>query len=76
MSIGSSDIVNILHLTDLHFKTTRQYDQNIVLKALLDDVSSISKMYGHPDLIVFSGDLVHSADDERIYDKLYDNFIE
>lgn len=72
----NSNVTNILHLTDLHFKTTRSYDQGIVLKALLDDISKLAESVGQPDIIVFSGDLVHSADDEKVYDKLYDDFIE
>ncbi|WP_081508205.1 metallophosphoesterase [Roseovarius mucosus] len=68
--------VNILHISDLHYKTNRSYDQGVVLDALLRDVSLQSESVGSPDLIVFSGDLVHSADDERIYEKLYDHFID
>ncbi|KCV82449.1 phosphohydrolase [Actibacterium atlanticum] len=72
----SSNVTNILHLTDLHYKTDRSYDQNIVLGALLADIQLLAKNVGEPDLIVFSGDLVHSADDTNTYDKLYDEFIE
>lgn len=69
-------VTNILHITDLHFKVERSYNQKIVLDALLADIASQSEMYGEPDLIVFSGDLVHNADDPNVYDRLYDIFIE
>lgn len=74
--MSTSKFTNILHLTDLHYKSARSYDQGIVLRALLDDVQKMAQSVGEPDLIVFSGDLVHNADDEKIYDKLYDNFLE
>ena len=67
---------NILHLTDLHYKLERNYNQGIVLEALLDDIQTQSSRVGEPDLVVFSGDLVHNADDNKAYDKLYDEFIE
>lgn len=69
-------ITNILHLSDLHFKTTRTYDQEVVLNALLDDITKQAELVGKPDLIIFSGDLVHSADDDRVYEKLYDTLID
>ena len=67
---------NILHISDLHYKFEHKFNQEIVLNALLDDIRKQSDRVGEPDLIVFSGDLVHNADDPDAYDKLYDAFIE
>ena len=67
---------NILHISDLHYKFERKFNQGIVLNALLNDIKKQFDRVGEPDLIVFSGDLVHNADDPDAYDKLYDTFIE
>ena len=67
---------NILHITDLHFKSDRAHNQRVVLDALLDDIKLQSVRVGEPDLVVFSGDLVHNADDENVYDKLYDDLLD
>lgn len=69
-------MLNILHLTDLHYRKSKKYDQGVLLRALLEDISRQTGEVGSPDLIVFSGDLVHDADEDRVYDSLYDNFIE
>lgn len=66
----------ILHITDLHFKISRMHDQKIVIRAFLRDLRQQISEQGSPDLIVFSGDLVHNADDEKIYERLFDEFIE
>ncbi|WOI56838.1 metallophosphoesterase [Palleronia sp. LCG004] len=68
--------LNVLHLSDLHYKSDRAHDQGVVISALLEDIGRQSSLIGPPDLIVFSGDLVHSADDNRAYENLFDAFIE
>lgn len=66
----------ILHITDLHLKIDRLYNQKIVLKAFLDDLEKQCKEHGYPEAILFTGDLVHNADDEKVYERLFDEFIE
>jgi len=52
-----------LHLSDLHFRAEKQHtwDEDVVLRALLDDVR---KQWGKglaPDLILVSGDVAFSG---------------
>lgn len=73
---AEKNAANILHITDLHFKQDHQYQQSTVTNALLLDLEAQIAEYGKPDLILFTGDLVHSADEEKVYDRLYDVFLE
>lgn len=51
-----------LHLSDLHFCEGSSYDENIVLKALLQDlVAQIQEEGLQPDWIAITGDLAFSA---------------
>jgi predicted MPP superfamily phosphohydrolase len=73
-----TDILNILHITDLHYtkRSARNRDQDIIISALLDDVEHLTLSGLKPDLIIFSGDLVNDADEDEIYWSLFENFIE
>jgi predicted MPP superfamily phosphohydrolase len=66
----------VLHITDLHMKIDRLYNQRLVLDAFLNDLSLQCKEHGYPEVILFTGDLVHNADDDKVYDRLFDEFIE
>jgi len=68
--------VTILHITDLHYKREKLFNQKQVFKAFFEDLSVQCKEHGYPEIIIFSGDLVHNADDEKIYDSMFDEFIE
>ena len=71
-----SNAVNIPHLSDLHYSNRlNAYDRRQIIEAFLADVKSFCTNYLTVDLIIFSGDLVHSADEDDIYYDLYDNFI-
>lgn len=61
--------MEILHLSDLHFQRGNAGQHNLLTDALLKDIDKLS---GKPELIVFSGDLVHNPDDEDIYLALSD----
>jgi DNA repair exonuclease SbcCD nuclease subunit len=52
----------ILHLSDLHYDQSGEKDLKIVVQALIEDVKKLSADLGSADLIVFSGDAVHSGD--------------
>lgn len=67
---------NILHITDLHFKSKNNFDQKIVCESFFKSLESMSAENYAPDAIVFSGDIVWSADEDNIYYKLYDEFID
>lgn len=58
----SSQIITWLHLSDLHFRESRAYDENIVLKALLRDVDERVQSDGlQPDFVVITGDTAFSG---------------
>jgi predicted MPP superfamily phosphohydrolase len=67
--------VNILHISDLHYRQRTFSDQKIILDALQKDLEIISNGPLKPDVIMFTGDLVQSADDEDVYLYLYDDVI-
>jgi len=51
-----------LHLSDLHFRASDAYDENIVLKPFLHDVEErINKDGLQPDLIIISGDIASAS---------------
>jgi len=66
-----------LHLSDLHFRESANWDENIVLKALLTDIrEQIKSEHLRPDFIVVTGDIAfRSAPEEytlagQFFDKL------
>lgn len=68
--------INILHISDLHFTRAKSgFSQSVVLDALRRDLSSFAVGRRSPDLVIFSGDLVHAADEEDIYGYLFDDFL-
>lgn len=71
-----SQILNILHLSDLHFTKRNAHDQAVVLDALKEDLRKECDGPLAPDAIVLSGDLVNAADEPDIYGHLYDTVIE
>ena len=50
--------VTWLHLSDLHFRKSQAYDENVVLKALLRD---LFEQQVHPDFVAVSGDIAFSG---------------
>lgn len=57
-----SNTLTWLHLSDLHFRESRAYDEQIVLKELLHDiVERIEEDDLHPDFIAITGDLAFSG---------------
>jgi predicted phosphodiesterase len=53
-------VIRILHLSDLHIRRATLPDQEVVIKAAIDDIRA--RHSEHPvDLVVFSGDLTFSA---------------
>lgn len=60
--ILSPQTVTWLHLSDLHFRESRAYDENIVLKAFLRDVAERIQVDNlQLDFIVITGDLAFSG---------------
>ena len=59
---GASNTLTWLHLSDFHFKKDADWQQDVVLKALMRDV--IAKLPGEglqPDMVFFTGDIAHSG---------------
>ena len=60
----SMETVTWLHLSDLHFRATKEpaWDRNIVLKGLLNDLRGLKETNDlSPDLIMISGDIAYSG---------------
>jgi DNA-binding winged helix-turn-helix (wHTH) protein/predicted phosphodiesterase len=59
-----------LHLSDLHFHESQEYDIEIILTALERDLKKLEQKKNiRPDLIFFTGDVVYSGKKEQ-YDKV------
>jgi serine/threonine protein kinase/predicted MPP superfamily phosphohydrolase len=58
----SMSAITWLHLSDLQFSTSRTYDTNVVLRALLRDIEKRLEWYSlQPDLIAVTGDIAFSG---------------
>lgn len=64
--------IKILHLSDLHYESTKPRDVQIILDALWKDLESFEGI----DFIVFSGDLVKAGDKKQDFDAALEVFIE
>src|SRR3546814_69662 len=77
--MSAQTIINVLHLSDLHYdrKKVIQYNQRLLLDALLRDIEKMCSRSLKPDIIVFSGDLVQDGDNgSDNYYYLYDDFLD
>lgn len=54
-------LLTILHIGDLHFTRRRVREQSIVVDALIKDIKANCIGHRKPDIIIFTGDLVHAA---------------
>jgi len=59
---GAPQTITWLHLSDLHFRASDTYDENIVLKALLRDIGERIAQDGlRPDFVIISGDIAFAS---------------
>jgi predicted MPP superfamily phosphohydrolase len=65
------ELISILHISDFHFTKRKDADQRVVVEALEADLRSLCIGHRKPDLVVFSGDLVHAAGADS-HDEAYD----
>jgi predicted phosphodiesterase len=54
-----------LHLSDLHIRAGDQYDQNVVLAGLLEDMAALREEGNFADFVFLTGDLVFSGKEEE-----------
>jgi predicted MPP superfamily phosphohydrolase len=71
-----ANVINILHLSDLHFTKKNKNNENVVFGALLDDLTIFCSNNRKPDVVVISGDLANNCDEDDLYYYLYDELIE
>ncbi len=64
--------INILHLSDLHYDSSKPKDTQIVLDALWKDLDHFPNI----DLILFTGDLVKIGDKKDDFKRAYEVFID
>ena len=69
-----ADIINFVHVSDLHYRTGWPEEIGEIEKAFFDDLKIQIKDIDNPYLI-FSGDLVQSGGDSNLYDSLKKEFI-
>lgn len=65
LSFSQETMITWLHLSDLHYRIGSEYDSNIVLDALLQDVDHLIRTHENnlsPDFIVVTGDIAFSSD--------------
>ena len=48
----ATSILNILHMSDLHYKATSSHDHDTVIEAFLADLKTISTGSLRPDLVM------------------------
>lgn len=65
-------MINILHLSDLHYDPTKAGDVEIILEALWKDLKKEPRI----DCIVFSGDLVKAGDNRDAFKAAHEIFIQ
>jgi predicted MPP superfamily phosphohydrolase len=68
-------LFTVLHISDFHFSKRRMREQGIVVEALLADLKTLCIGHRKPDLIMFTGDLVHAAGID-LHDDAYDFLID
>lgn len=56
----------LLHISDLH-ATPKNNDQKVIIDAFMRDLDAVRDSGFTPDLIIFSGDIVYSADSSDSY---------
>ena len=72
----NSACVNVLHLTDLHFRGSKEINQRVITDALRADIRSLVGTPLHPQILIFSGDLANDADERNVYSGVLDLLIE
>lgn len=68
--------LEITHISDLHWDSTKSVDANVVIKPLLEDLRrSIGEGLIAPDLLAFTGDLVNAGETPSEFESAYEAFV-
>jgi predicted MPP superfamily phosphohydrolase len=73
--MSQPNLTTILHISDFHFAKRKYREQEIVVDALIADLAKICVGRRRPDLVMFTGDLVHAAGVDQ-HDAAYDLLID
>lgn len=73
--MNDPDLITILHLSDFHYSHRKLREQEIIVDALVKDLSTICIGHRKPDLILFTGDLVQAGGHDS-HEDAYDVFID
>lgn len=57
--------ISWLHLSDLHFRKSQRWSQDVVLNSLLEDIRGRHSGTNAPDLIFITGDIAYSGQAEE-----------
>ena len=69
-------MINILHISDIHFGWNKPEEDGVVLDAFFDDLTNtMQKKIGDDNYCIISGDLVYKGCDDREYQLFYRDFI-
>jgi predicted MPP superfamily phosphohydrolase len=69
-------MINILHISDIHFGWNKPEEDGVVLDAFFDDLkNTMQKNKGDENYCIISGDLVFKGCDEHEYQQFYSQFI-
>ncbi|MDR6755404.1 putative MPP superfamily phosphohydrolase [Mycoplana sp. BE70] len=73
--MASPERITILHVSDFHFSAKRKRDQEMVVRALLDDLKTLCIGHRKPDIVVFGGDLTQAPPSDS-HAEAYDFLLE
>lgn len=73
--MAQSDLLTILHISDFHYAKRKHREQEIIVDALVADLGRVCVGRQRPDLVMFTGDLVHAAGTDQ-HDAAYDFLID
>ena len=68
-------MINILHISDIHFGWNKPEEDGVVLNAFFDDLKNTMKEYGDENYCIISGDLVYKGCNDHEYQIFYRDFI-
>ena len=59
--MSDQSLLSILHISDFHFTRKKIHDQELVVGALCKDLEALCIGHRRPDVVIFTGDLVHAG---------------